>query len=231
MQHLLLLHGAIGSTDQLDNLADLLKDNFPIHTFNFSGHGGNPLGADAFSIELFAKDVLKYMDENKLQQVSIFGYSMGGYVALYLAKHHTGRIDKVATLATKVAWDETTAATEIQMLNPEKIAVKLPAFAETLRQRHAPADWKEVLHKTAEMMTNLGKNNTLQLSDYTTIENHILLLLGDRDKMVGLAETEAVYRALPQAQLGIIPCTPHSIDQVDMDALQFLLKRFLLQGN
>jgi esterase/lipase len=39
MQHLLLLHGAIGAKDQLQPLADELKDNYFIHTLNFSGYG------------------------------------------------------------------------------------------------------------------------------------------------------------------------------------------------
>lgn len=228
MQHLLLLHGAIGSSAQLNGLARQLKNDFTVHTLNFSGHGGNPVTQDHFSIVLFANDVLHYLDEHNIQRVNVFGYSMGGYVGLYLAKHHSERVNKVATLATKFDWTEAIAAREIQMLNPDKINEKLPAFAETLRQRHLPTDWKQVLTKTADMMTTLGTDNTMNATDYATIEIPVMILLGDRDKMVGLDETLAVFRALPKGQLGVLPCTPHPIEQVNTGVFAMLLKEFFL---
>src|ERR1700746_915470 len=64
MQTILLLHGAIGAKDQLEPLEEKLKTNFIVHTLSFSGHGGEPM-PEIFSIEHFAKDVLKYLERNK----------------------------------------------------------------------------------------------------------------------------------------------------------------------
>src|SRR5690606_9090336 len=141
---------------------------------------------DPFSISLFAADVLAYMDELQLQQVTIFGYSMGGYVALYLALQHPERVTKIVTLATKFHWDEATAAKEVQMLHAEKIEQKLPAFAESLKNRHAPNDWKDVLQRTADMLHSMGTQNPLPTEAYAGVQIPVLLLLGDRDKMVSL---------------------------------------------
>jgi pimeloyl-ACP methyl ester carboxylesterase len=227
MQPLLLLHGAIGAADQLHALADRLSSRYRIYALDFSGHGGKPFGDEPFSIALFAKDVLEFIEAEQLQKVSIFGYSMGGYVAMYLAKNYPDKINRVVTLATKFHWDETIAAREVQMLNPDKIEQKLPAFAESLQQRHAPNDWKKVLKKTADMMLSLGSNNILKPEDHTVIAIPSLLLLGDRDKMVSLEETVAVYKSLPNGQMGIIPGTPHPIEQVDIAMLDFLISRFI----
>jgi pimeloyl-ACP methyl ester carboxylesterase len=128
---ILLLHGAIGAASQLLPLKALLTKSYKVHTLDFTGHGGKPFGNEPFSIKLFADDVISYMDEHQISKVNILGYSMGGYVGMYIAKHHPERIDKIITLATKYNWNETIAAKEVQMLNPEKIAQKLPAFAET----------------------------------------------------------------------------------------------------
>ncbi len=227
MLPLLLLHGAIGAASQLVPLKDRLGASYDVYTFDFTGHGGRQ-GSDApFSMEFFANDVLRFMEEKSLQKVSVFGYSMGGYVGMYLAKNHREKIDRVITLATKYQWDEAIAVKEVQMLNPEKIEQKLPAFAESLRKMHAPNDWKELLNKTAGMLTALGKDNTIKLGEYAEISVPALLLLGDRDKMVSLDETAAVYKSLPGAQLGVIPGTPHPIEQVDADVLAFLIRRFL----
>ncbi len=227
METLILLHGALGSSAQLQPLADALSITYDVHLLDFSGHGGKPVAAEAFSMEMFANDVISYMMLKGLDKVSVFGYSMGGYVGMYLARHYPARVKKVVTLATKYHWDVPTAAREVQMLNPEKIEQKLPAFAATLIARHAPTDWTTILGKTAELMTGLGAANPLLATDYTAITTPSLLLLGDRDKMVSLDETVAVYKSLPAAQLGILPGTSHPIEQVDVDMLAMMIYRFV----
>jgi len=227
MQHLILLHGAIGSSEQLKPLANALENEFIVHLINFSGHGGKPIPDMKFSIALFANDVIKYMTENEIAQANIFGYSMGGYVAMYLAKHHSENINRVITLATKFHWDEAAAAKEIKMLDANTIQQKVPAFAQQLSNRHFPNDWKKVLEKTAKLLTELGACNTLQLNDYLSVHTPCLILLGDRDKMVTLNETVNVYKQLPAAQFGILPNTPHQVEQVNLSFLLFFIRQYL----
>jgi pimeloyl-ACP methyl ester carboxylesterase len=229
MQTLFLLHGAIGAAGQLQPLARNLEDHYKVHTLDFAGHGGRDMPVEPFSIARFADDVLEEMAVNGLDKISVFGYSMGGYVAMYLAKHHPEKIDSIVTLATKFHWDEATAAKEVQMVNAEKITQKLPAFAETLAQRHAPNDWRQVMARTADMLTVLGQQNTMQPDDYTVITHPVLVMLGDRDKMVGLEETLSVYKNLPNAQMAMLPATGHPIEQADVSLLGFLIRRFVTQ--
>lgn len=224
--HILLLHGAIGAADQLEPLAAKLSKDFTVHIMNFSGHGGEPFSEQPMSIPLFAEEVLAYLDENGIEQVNIFGFSMGGFVGMYLARHYPRHVQKLITLATKFDWNEEIAAKEKQMINPEKISAKVPAFAESLAKRHAPNDWKEVLGKMADMIVSLGRENALTAADYAAIEIPVLLLLGDRDKMVGLQETLDVYKALPNAQMGMLPATGHPIEQADTDLVSFYVNRF-----
>jgi pimeloyl-ACP methyl ester carboxylesterase len=225
MQALLLLHGAIGAADQLQPLAGKIQ-GYQTFSFNFSGHGGRGFPAGDLSIKLFAEEVAAFIDEQKLERVHIFGYSMGGYVAMYLAKHHPEKLNKIATLATKFHWDEPTVAKEIQMLDAGKIEAKVPAFAKALQERHNPNDWKEVLGRTATMLLGMGRDNPLKPGDYTGIEVPSLIMLGDRDKMVTLDETLEVYKAMPNAQMAILPNTHHPIEQSNTDALAFLLQQF-----
>lgn len=218
MQNLLLLHGAIGSSEQLLPLKNVLADSYNVFVLDFPGHGGKEL-PDEFSIPLFADSVIDFMKENNITSTNIFGYSMGGYVGMYLAKYQPKLVQKVITLATKFYWDEDVAAKETKMLQPEVIEQKVPAFAGILKQRHAPQDWKLVLQRTAEMLLSLGKKNCLQLDDYTTIEASCLVLLGDKDKMVTLEETEAVYKQLGIGRMEILENTPHPIKQVNIQQL------------
>lgn len=227
MQPILLLHGAVGAKDQLTEIENKLAGLFAVHCLNFSGHGGSPFAHASFSIKLFAGEVIAYLDKNEIDSVNIFGYSMGGYVGMYLAKNHPKRINKIITLATKFNWDEAIAASEIKMLNAEKIEEKLPAFATVLKQRHAPNNWKTVLEKTAAMLTEMGRDNPLKTEDHKNIHQPVLLLLGDRDKMVALDETVEMYKHLPRAQLAILPDTAHPIEMVSVNGLVYLIKSFL----
>ncbi len=224
---LLLLHGAIGSSAQLLPLKTLLQNDHDVRIFDFPGHGGKPFPAEPFSIRLFAESVLEWMDEMNFPSVDFFGYSMGGYVALYIARHHPERVGKIITLATKFGWDEATAQKEVKMLNPEKIAEKVPKFAEALQSRHTPLDWKEVLQKTAAMMLALGKQPELSPEDFQSIRTPVLLTVGDSDTMVTREETEAVHRLIPGAQFQLLTGTPHPIEQVEEGRVEELVSAFL----
>ena len=227
MQHLLLLHGAIGAKDQLQPLADALTKDFIIHTLNFNGHGGEPGAGKEFSIPGFAEDVRRYLNQQAITSTHIFGYSMGGYVALYLAKYHPALVNRVITLATKFEWTPAIAEKESAMLNPSVIAEKVPAFAETLQKRHQPGDWKVVLEKTKQLLHQLGENNELSLADYKAIFSPCLLLLGDNDKMVTHAETMAIVQHLPNGKFKMLENTPHPIEKVNVSTLGQIIRIFL----
>lgn len=227
MTSLLLLHGAIGAADQLEPVKQYLSSTYAVHTLNFWGHGGKPLNEASFSIEAFAGQAASFIAELNINEINIFGYSMGGYVAMYMARHLDINIKKIITLGTKFHWDEAVAEKECKMLRPEVIEQKLPAFAQSLSQRHGAAQWKTVLNKTAEMLQQMGRHNPLQADDYTKIQAPSLIMLGDRDKMVNRDETIATFQTLPNAQLAILPGTPHPLEQADPSLISWHIHRFI----
>ncbi len=227
MKKLLLLHGAIGSSKQLQSLKDILMLDYEVYTLDFNGHGGNLIQEEEFSIQLFAADVIAFLEINKIESINVFGYSMGGYVALYLARFYPEKINKIVTLATKFDWNEAGANKEAAMLNPTIIAEKVPAFATELSARHKPADWKLLLQKTAAMLLEMGKNNVLTDDDFSKIKNEVLLGIGDKDKMVSVAETLHVNQLLKKSQLLLLAETPHPIEKVNTELLAEKIIKFI----
>lgn len=229
MKKLLLLHGALGAKVQFNELAPKLTRNYEVHTMNFSGHGGKDIPNEPFSMEMFARDIESYLTENKIDEIDIFGYSMGGYAALHSALNSPGRIKKIFILATKFEWTALVAEREVKMLDAQKIKQKVPKFAQELTKRHSEDKWVKVMEKTAEMMLELGElggrngGTPLRLDD---INNDVLIGIGDRDKMVSLEETIAAYRALPHGKLIVLPGIPHPIEMVDSDRLAWEIERF-----
>jgi pimeloyl-ACP methyl ester carboxylesterase len=90
-----------GSKDQFNELEKALAGKFKTYSLNFSGHGRVPSHHHAFTIQNFAHEVLDWMNENYVQTIDVFGYSMGGYVALWLARFYPERIGKIFTLGYK----------------------------------------------------------------------------------------------------------------------------------
>lgn len=220
MRPVLLLHGALGSKNQLDPLKTSLEESgCEVYSLNFSGHGGEPF-RDPFGIEGFAEDLLRFQKEKGLPIADIFGYSMGGYVALWLAHRHPDRVGKIVTLGTKFDWSPDTAAREVRKVNPDKIEEKIPAFARILQSRHAPHDWKALLHKTAQMMTQLGARPLLTIEILKAIPHQVSVLLGDLDDMADLTFSQSVAEALPHGKFSLLEKTPHPLERVDMKLLQ-----------
>lgn len=227
MQELLLIHGAIGSAAQMEPLAAAFRQHFTVHNINLPGHGGQE-GPAAFSMKDFVEHVNNYCTEKRLDEVVVFGYSMGGYIGMLLAKRNPQMVRRLVTLGTKFHWDAATAAKEGKMLNPSVIREKVPRFAQSLEQRHG-AGWEAVLLKTAAMLEELGADPLLSDAAYASLQTPVLLMLGDRDQMVGMEETIAVYRQLPAGALAVLPGTPHPVEQLEIPVIAAPAMRFLLQ--
>lgn len=226
MPAVILLHGAVGAADQLQPLADLLRQNgCEVHSLNFSEHGQAPFNSKGFSIGVFAEELQDYILSNRLQSPAVFGYSMGGYVALHLAAKQPGLLGPIATLATKFNWTPEAAAREAKMLDPDAILAKVPRFAEALQGRHG-ANLKDLLAKTAGMMSELGRNNVLSNEALQSLGNRVMLGLGDSDTMVSLEETLKVKSQLKSGSLYMLPHTKHPLETVNVKLLTPMLLSF-----
>lgn len=226
MKELLLLHGALASKSQFDDFGKVLQPSFKSHAINFSGHGGSPIPASGYTFDTFAGDILRHADEAGIDKLDIFGYSMGGYAALYFAHKHPDRINRIFTLNTKFNWDPLSTARETAMLNAEKMMDKVPAFANNLMLQHGMSIWKSVLQSTSDMMHNLASQVMLTDEALSAISCPVLVAVGDRDKTTSIEENLDVYKKLPNAQLLVLPNTPHPFDKADTSLLLHHCKVF-----
>ena len=226
----MILHGAAGSKKRFEKIGEFLENTYDVYRMNFSGHGGEAIPSDPFSIELFARDVIKFLNSNELRQVHIFGFSMGGFVGIFVASHFPDRILSVFTLGTKFNWNKETVKQQIKLLDPPTIREKLPEYAEELKLLHEPNDWEKVIEKTAEMLTEMGKKNPLNEDDLTGLEIPVLIGMGDRDNLVIIEESVYSFRLLKKGQLMVLPNTPHPVHNVNVDALCREIIRFIGDG-
>ncbi len=225
MKQLILIHGAIGGADQLYPLKEILKNDFEVHVLEFEGHGTLASNNDSFSIEKFDHQL-----KDKLSEVGkpahIFGYSMGGFVALLHAANGARNIQSIITLGTKMRWSGEIAEKETQQLNPDIIEAKVPKFAQALEKRHG-IYWKNLLIKTADFMRLLGDIKPIKESTMSQIDIPVKLCLADQDHMVSREETEEVKGWIRNCTFEVLPESKHPIEQVNLMALASTIKSFI----
>lgn len=225
MENLILLHGALGSKNDFGFLEELLSRDYILYSMNFNGHGGAAAVAETFTLTQFRDDVIAYMDARGITHAYIFGYSMGGYVALKTAIDFPERIKGVFTLATMFDWTPDSAVREADKLDAEILALKVPDYVQFLKDTHGEHDWLNVVRKTALFMKSLPERGLFE-KDYNRIKCPVRLSVGDRDKMVSLSSNHQVMRMISNASMLVIPDTPHVLSKVNPFRIQFELNQF-----
>ena len=225
---IVLLHGALGAQVLFTALKKELSNEFEVFTFDFSGHGKVSFSEEGFGIEVFAKELQDFITSNELVNVPIFGYSMGGYVALYLAATASTDISKIITLGTKFEWTPESAAHETARMNPEVMEEKIPAYTQSLQQRHGN-EWKQLVYQTAGMMIDLGESPLLGTEELAKIKQKVYVLRGEQDHMVSKAESEKTVQQIPSAEYFELEHIPHPLEKTDPKLLAKEI-RFILNA-
>jgi 3-oxoadipate enol-lactonase len=111
-----VLSGSLGSTlDMWEPQLPALAEGFRVLRYDHPGHGGSPL-PEVRTIESFARELIKLLDELGLEQVSVCGLSLGGAVGMQLALIAPDRLDRLVLCCTSMRfatpefWEERIAA-------------------------------------------------------------------------------------------------------------------------
>jgi len=219
----LILPGALGTAQQFEPLLKHLPTDWPVFTMNFPGHGGL-VSDQAFSMSIFSTAVFDFLEAQHIPALRIFGYSMGGYIALAMAEKYPERVKQVVTLGTKLDWSPEIAAGMNRMFDPEKIESKVPQFAAMLAQAHAPADWKMVCRRTSAFLTDLGNDQRLTEQHFARISCPVTIGWGSQDNVVTAEESHRVASQIPQGNFEILEGVKHPLEQIEMARLaEFLI--------
>ncbi len=93
-KHLIVLHGLFGSSQNWATQCRALATDYSVHALDLRNHGQSP-HCEPMNYSVMAEDIVRYIDEQHLQNVSILGHSMGGKVAIEVAIKYPHLLDKV----------------------------------------------------------------------------------------------------------------------------------------
>ncbi|MCB0340750.1 MAG: alpha/beta hydrolase [Bdellovibrionales bacterium] len=101
--HLVLLHGIGASVYCWRHIFAPLTDHFTVTALDLPGFGrSSKLSHADYGLDAQARRVLDFLESLNIDQSYLVGSSMGGAIALWLAKMHPDKFKKVATISPAI---------------------------------------------------------------------------------------------------------------------------------
>ncbi len=216
-QPLVVLPGSFWTIEALGELVPQLATTRRVIAVELQGHGHTADIERPLRYEWMADDIAALISHLGLEQADIFGYSMGGGVALQTAIRHPELVRKLAVASTAFKRDG---------WYPEDLAamsaISAEAFAGTpihdayLRTSPRPEAWPTFVAKVRQLVT----------SDYdwtagvAALKTPTLILVGDADGLrlshvveffglLGGGQGDGDLSGLPRSSLAVLPATTH----------------------
>ena len=152
---------------------------------------------DSLSFEMMADDEAALLDSMHITTAYVIGWSDGGIVALLMAIRHPGKVIKLASTGANL-WPDSTAIIPAEW-KEEKVYYDT-AHTKKITTAKEKSGWKLFLLDWFQP--------NIPLSALQAIHCPSLIIGGDHD-VITLEHTVQIYKAIPQANLWILPNSGH----------------------
>jgi pimeloyl-ACP methyl ester carboxylesterase len=218
-QSLVLLHGAYMTIDAMGEVVPELAKSRRVIAVELQGHGRTADIDRPLSYEQMADDTAALLRHLEVEDADIFGYSMGGGVALQVAIRHPEVVRKLVVASASYTSDG---------MHPELLEM-IPAI---MPEAFAGSPIEEAYLRTApnphDFPTLVAKLKQLDMEPFAWPPEDIrgiaapsLLIIGDSDA-IRLEHAVELFRllgggvmgdlaGLPKSQLAVLPGTTHFI--------------------
>lgn len=251
---ILFLHGFLGSGHDFASehgVASRLASDYECITVDLPGHGRSMfIDPEAYSFDAMARSVIDVLDECELPRCTLYGYSMGGRVALYLLAHYPDRFERAVleSASPGLVGDEERRG-RVESDNAWRNKLLSGTLERFLAEWYAQPVFADVAAdplKRAQMINKRIDNNPIGLAmsldcagtgvmpplwdSLDSIDLPLLLLVGERDAKFRTVVGEMATRCA-SAMVAVIANAGHNVHQDQPDAvvdhIQVMMKREL----
>jgi pimeloyl-ACP methyl ester carboxylesterase len=212
-----VLHGAFCTINDLRSQMVPLSKHRRVIALEYQGHGRTADIDRPLSYTQLADDAAAFLKQLNIPVADIFGYSLGGAIALHLAIRHPSLVRKLIIVSS--SFSPSGFPPEVLAALHEFSAAQLAGSRfETEYKRLAPHP--ERFENLVEKVSALNKTmKAIPEEDLRDIKAPTFVLVGDSDYVTTEHAVEmfklrgggvvADFVALPKSQLAIIPATSH----------------------
>ena len=221
---LVLLHGGLDSNAAWVGQLDALAKHFLVFAPERRGHGHTPDVEGPISYQVMAEDTAAFIDEVVGRPVHLVGWSDGAILSLVVALARPDLVLKLVLIGGDA---------DVSAYVPEfREAARQPADSEMFQPFRAiygavspdgPDHWPVVFSKLTRMWQ---REPHIPLTDLGQIRARTLVMTGD-DDLVRLEHSVAMYRAISNAELAVIPGASHAAPMEKPDLVNHILTEFL----
>ncbi|WP_342782129.1 alpha/beta hydrolase [Psychrobacillus soli] len=204
---ILLIHGFCGSLDYWDNIIDELARTHRVIALDLPGHGDSAVQENIKEIDQYATFIKDFIDVLKIEQVTMLGHSLGGYITLAFAEKYSNRL-KGFSLIHSTGYPDSQEAKEGRDASANKIDTDgMEAFINGLvpklfSPKHLESHQKEIteVKKIGYSTSPAGAKNALiamknridrrKIIEATDLP--VLLIAGEEDQLI---PSEKVFTA------------------------------------
>ena len=239
---IIFIHGFPFNKSMWKKQVEALKNNYRVIAYDVRGHGSSDAGNEDFSIELFVKDLLNFMDTLNIDKAILCGLSMGGYIALNAIENYPERFDALILSDTSCIAD-TPEAREKRLMAIENIQKDgVEKFAdESIKNLFAPESLSKKRIEIAavrDMIVNTSKQtlyNTLRAfyerketcSWLSEIKVPVLIMVGKEDNITPPATAILMHDKIKDSIIHIIDHAGHLSNIENSVEFNNLLTKFL----
>ncbi len=213
-------------------------------TPDLRGFGGSSLPNDPPSLDHMADDVIALMDDLAIPSAAIGGLSMGGYVAMNLARRHPSRMAALMLIDTKATADPPAGvegrlamAAELESTGTGILRERvLPALVGPTTRDHRPEAMARVSHwidtvpaATAAWAQRAMAARPDSLDVLAAFTGPALVIWGDEDTLSSPADHSLMADALRDVQRVEIPGCGHLSAVECPEAVTAALRSFLVR--
>ena len=213
-----LVHGLGGRSEDWRNLApQLARAGFRVYMPDLLGYGRSEQPAGfSYSVRDEAAVVVGFMDALGLRQVTLGGWSMGGWIVQLVASGHPDRVTRLilfdsAGLYARPDWDialftpETAAQIDQldALLMPHPPAV--PSYVARDVLRVSRRDGWVVKRALASMLTAQDVTD----NKLPALRMPVLIVWGSLDRITPLDQAQTIHRLVPQSELDVFDGCGH----------------------
>lgn len=222
-QIIIILHGWGHTAGLWQSFGDKLKTlGYNVIAEDLPGFGTRINQAKNFDVPQYAIWFKSNFGEIiKKQKVIIIGHSLGGRIALELAKDNLDWLEKLILIGTPAIYEPSTKTKILKNLTFLKNLPLVSQLVPIINPEYE-ATKNNNLRETYQNVVSHDQKNILHL-----VQAPILLIWGEQDFTVPVSVANQMQKLSPNSQLKIIPNSGHSPHLDNPDLLFGIVKKWL----
>lgn len=229
---IIFIHGFPFDKSSWQPQMELLKNTHRVIAYDIRGFGKSTPGKEKQSIDLFADDLVKFMDGLEINKAIVCGLSMGGYILLNAVNRYPGKFKAIILCDTQCIADTPEVKDKRNQTISHIMASGLKDFTEGFAKNIFCPESLDTKKELVEKIKNIilstspvtitGTLSALaqrweMCSSLHEISVPALILCGKEDTVTPLAQSEFLLQNIPNATLHSISKAGHmsNLEQPD----------------